>query len=293
MAMTLKSIGITIGYSLLLLLLSLSLFLLASYRNARFIAPRSTTRSTRAMFLIPETPLVCCPHRRQRQRQRRLQRTRGRRGRRSGRLSVAGGEEKEEEEQSRASIDDDDDTTVDIEGGNEDGYSDSSDEEEGGGDDRDEAAVRAIPLLIKAFGWIPVSLSLDYATLIHGVPHTGSNADADDGMLLKANLDSIVFVKFHELSLRISFYIMLIVFIIALPINITSPGPGKCSGSDEEDCAELTDFEQTTIANIPTASDGNFWLLASRGLGLAIAMLGITIVVCYEVWNEWISNLKL
>ena len=52
-------------------------------------------------------------------------------------------------------------------------------------------------------GWIPWVMSLTYATMLSGVPGTGTREKGLSGLMLKVNLDGIVLMRFHHLCFRV------------------------------------------------------------------------------------------
>ena len=54
------------------------------------------------------------------------------------------------------------------------------------------------------WGWVPFVMKLTYATMLSGVPGTGTRDYGLSGLMLKVNLDGIVLIRFHHLCFRVS-----------------------------------------------------------------------------------------
>jgi hypothetical protein len=54
------------------------------------------------------------------------------------------------------------------------------------------------------WGWVPWVMKLTYATMLSGVPGTGTRDGGLSGLMLKVNLDGIVLMRFHHLCFRVS-----------------------------------------------------------------------------------------
>ena len=176
-------------------------------------------------------------------------------------------------------------------------------------------------------GWIPHVLGLSYDDMLTGVEGTGSrdvtgggrdaklgvdglaeegmapsSSSPREGTLLQVNLDSIVIDRFHEMCLKMTFWIMLVSLSVALPLNYT----GGCYtndlaflGSDipyESVCPQnMTQYLRTTIANVPTKPDfddgtsflhSRFRQLWGRSFGLVVVVWIITYIVCHILKKE-------
>jgi hypothetical protein len=77
------------------------------------------------------------------------------------------------------------------------------------------------------WGWIPWVMSLTYATMLSGVPGTGTREKGLSGLMLKVNLDGIVLMRFHHLCLRVCSLAVFLYVLVALPV------------SDEHGCMSL------------------------------------------------------
>jgi hypothetical protein len=149
-----------------------------------------------------------------------------------------------------------------------------------------------------AFKWISWSMKMSYPDLMAGIPGTGTRSKGLAGPPLKVNLDGIIMLKYHVLLLKISLLATLLCLLVVLPLTTTAEcdvdvlGSGTCDLTDG-----LTDFESTTIANIPplrynsstTKSDDvthvrQFWVgnTTLRYLGIAVVALIIYWYTCRE-----------
>jgi hypothetical protein len=109
--------------------------------------------------------------------------------------------------------------------------------------------------------WIPWALNLSYQEMLDGIPGTGTRQNGHEGPLLKINMDGVILVKFHTLCLKVAVLSTILCIAIVLPLNYTA-------GCDLTDLAalestecqaiqNLTNFEITTLANIPSLEDAN------------------------------------
>jgi hypothetical protein len=100
--------------------------------------------------------------------------------------------------------------------------------------------------------WVPWALSLSYKEMLEGIPGTGTRSNGWSGAMLKCNLDDIVVIKFHALCLRVAIFATILCLVITLPLNYTAPcDPLRQGVSVCANITDLTNFEQTTLANIP------------------------------------------
>lgn len=104
-------------------------------------------------------------------------------------------------------------------------------------------------------------MQLTYATMLAGVPGTGTRDGGLSGALLKVNLDGIVLLRFHHLCLRVCTLATFLYLLVVLPLYATA----QCSkqtvffeGDNQTDlqsveCQEsnLTDYQRLTLANVP------------------------------------------
>ena len=107
-------------------------------------------------------------------------------------------------------------------------------------------------------GWIDWVLSLSYDTMLRGVPGTGTRKGGLQGRMLNVNLDGVILLRFHHLGLKVSMLTMILALFIVLPINLTAP----CFTENFEltencDNKNLTDYQTTTLANIPQVTSYN------------------------------------
>lgn len=134
------------------------------------------------------------------------------------------------------------------------------------------------------FGWISWCMSLSFDTMLRGVPGTGTRKGGLEGALLKANLDSIILIKFHDLCLKVCALTTFLAMVFILPLNWTA----TCV-----DC-RLTDYETTTLANIPPITkDNNGSDLLFRLYMIVICNWIVVIYSLHLVDIEWKENLGL
>ena len=105
---------------------------------------------------------------------------------------------------------------------------------------------------IYGIAWIPWTLSLSYKQMLEGIPGTGTRKDGWSGALLKCNLDGIIVIKFHALCFKVAIFATFLCLVLILPLNITAECDPEVSGADIcTNITLLTNFEATTLANIP------------------------------------------
>jgi hypothetical protein len=103
--------------------------------------------------------------------------------------------------------------------------------------------------------WIFWSWRQTYPELLAGIPGTGTRSGGWAGPTLKVNLDGIIMLKYHVLLLKVAVLATVLCTVVILPINLTATcdprifGRGTC-----QTVFDLTDFERTTISNIPPLS---------------------------------------
>jgi len=109
-------------------------------------------------------------------------------------------------------------------------------------------------LLFLGCSWIPWSWRLTYPDMLGGIPGTGTRNNGWAGPTLKVNLDGIIMLKYHALLSRVAILVTILCTLIVLPINVSTTqcdpeffGEGTC-----QTIQNLTDFQRTTIANIPS-----------------------------------------
>jgi hypothetical protein len=171
------------------------------------------------------------------------------------------------------------------------------------------------------FGWIPWTLSLTYAELLHGIPGTGTRKGGLEGSLLKVNMDGIVMLRFHALCRRMAFMAAFLFLVVLLPSYYSAQcsrnGNDSTTGSStstfwlyptadgstsnqtyqcDSPLYNLTDYERTTMANVPPASKTN---LADNSITLG-RLFGTTIMfwilLAYSMYilnQEWIQLLAM
>ena len=73
------------------------------------------------------------------------------------------------------------------------------------------------------------------------------------GPLLKCTLDDIVLIKFHALCWKVALFSMVLCLLVVLPLNYTAECDPAVIGSVEcDELLNMTDFEQTTLAHVPS-----------------------------------------
>jgi len=102
------------------------------------------------------------------------------------------------------------------------------------------------------WGWVPWVMKLTYATMLGGVPGTGTRDDGRSGLLLKVNLDGIVLMRFHHLCFRVSILAAFLYTLIVLPVFRTSRCSMVSGDFDSPSCLTQTisDYERFTIENV-------------------------------------------
>ena len=135
-----------------------------------------------------------------------------------------------------------------------------------------------------SFYWIPWALGLSYQELMDGIPGTGTRNNGWDGPLLKCNLDGIILIKYHALALKVSILATVLCLLIVLPVNVTA----QCSDPSSQVCqamANLTDYERTTLAHIPSLEDlkksryGDFLIHDYNGRLYAVVLVAWVIYI--------------
>ena len=165
--------------------------------------------------------------------------------------------------------------------------------------DAPESQKRGNPYL----GWIAWCNALSYEVLLKGVPGTGTRNQGLDGILLKVNLDGIVLLRFQALCLKIVILINFLTLVVILPLNITArctyeQYQGATVGCFEQsDEYNLTNYEITTLANIPDLSENVTYvesiISTTRGGTLArlYAIVFCTWIIAYatcrRIYWEW------
>jgi len=148
------------------------------------------------------------------------------------------------------------------------------------------------------FGWIPWCNELSYDQLLRGVPGTGTRQGGLQGALLKVNLDGIVLLRFHALCMRITLVATFLCLVIILPLNLSA----RCwnfSNTDAQNCNiatyNLTNYERTTLANIPSlaAATQAPSTILGRLYGIVLCSWLICLYACMAIQQEWIEMLAL
>lgn len=103
--------------------------------------------------------------------------------------------------------------------------------------------------------WVPWALRLTYVEMMEGIPGTGTRSDGWSGANLRCNMDSIIMLRFHSLCLRVAVLATILCLGIVLPVNLTAPCDPELVGEDIcYNITNLTNFDKTTLANIPQLS---------------------------------------
>ena len=153
------------------------------------------------------------------------------------------------------------------------------------------------------FGWIRWVLSMTYDTMLKGVPGTGTRHGGLSGALLKVNLDGIILLRYHALLRRITLVAAFLFIVILLPIYYTSQCWQFNTQAEYDQCfpnatnvTALTNYERTTIANVPPAdaqtistSGGILWRLYMT----VVCFWVIVIYVLRALGNEWVQVLAM
>ncbi|KAL7557538.1 hypothetical protein ACA910_019251 [Epithemia clementina (nom. ined.)] len=166
-------------------------------------------------------------------------------------------------------------------------------------------------------GWIPWTLNLSYETLLQGIPGTGTRQEGQSGSLLRCNLDAIVLLRFHALGLKVSAVATLLCCGL-LPLYWTSEchsvqqqesqydyyyNGNQATAEQEQNwrydaCASaannLTNYERTTIANVPSFVPDQGDELVPAGGGYGVYHQNQTLVRLYAaVVTLWILTAYL
>jgi hypothetical protein len=153
------------------------------------------------------------------------------------------------------------------------------------------------------FGWIPWTLRLSYDAMLEGIPGTGTRENGHGGSMLKVNLDGIVLLRFHAVCLRVSLLAAVIFVIFLVPAYLSA----QCFDVSECDAAyNLTDYQRTTLANVPnavvgdaavhairTAAGGGGEFIMWRLYAVVISFWIVASYLCYELKQEWAQILAM
>ena len=158
------------------------------------------------------------------------------------------------------------------------------------------------------FGWIRWVLALDYDTMLRGVPGTGTRNNGMEGSLLRVTLDSVVLIRFHSLAMRVSALASVLLLVFIMPMYISAQCYRLSDGEAQErpGCASvtynLTNYERTTIANVPSLSDANAFTTIVNAEHNGIVARLYFVVFCFWIINgyllqqlkkEWIQLLAM
>ena len=102
------------------------------------------------------------------------------------------------------------------------------------------------------WGWVPWVMKLTYATMLSGVPGTGTRDNGLSGLMLKVNLDGIVLIRFHQLCFRVSFLAAILYILIVLPVYKTAQCSVVGGDFDLPKCVQqnFTAYQRLTIENV-------------------------------------------
>jgi hypothetical protein len=131
-----------------------------------------------------------------------------------------------------------------------------------------------------------------------------------EGSMLRANMDGIVLLRFHSVCYKITKVATFVCLAFILPMNLTGrcyedqqQGGSVYPGCQSSESFNLTNYDRTTLANIPALSTGdddassnwgfNFGSLLGRMYGIAFITWIITIYACYILRQEWIELLAM
>lgn len=101
--------------------------------------------------------------------------------------------------------------------------------------------------------WIGWAYYLTYDECIKGIPGTGTRKDGTEGPLLKANLDTIIMLRYHTLLFKVGMVVFVLCTFVLFPVNWTARcdvevfGYGTCFLRFNNQ----TFFERSSIANVP------------------------------------------
>mmetsp|Transcript_24476 Transcript_24476/g.59936 ORF Transcript_24476/g.59936 Transcript_24476/m.59936 type:complete len:1293 (+) Transcript_24476:346-4224(+) len=73
--------------------------------------------------------------------------------------------------------------------------------------------------------WIKWVMGLSEATLLHGVPGTGTRKGGLEGSMLYVTLDCIVLIRFHRLGRKLAALATVLCLFVLMPLYITTPQP--------------------------------------------------------------------
>lgn len=102
------------------------------------------------------------------------------------------------------------------------------------------------------WGWVPWVMKLTYATMLNGVPGTGTRDYGLSGLMLKVNLDGIVLIRFHHLCFRVSCLAAILYVLIVLPVYQTAQCSVVGGDLDLPKCIQqnFTAYQRLTIENV-------------------------------------------
>jgi len=86
--------------------------------------------------------------------------------------------------------------------------------------------------------------------MLEGIPGTGTREGGLSGSMLRVNMDYIVLLRFHSYGLRISSVAAFLYLVVLLPLYWTDGCTGEETGDLKEYCKNITDYDQTTLANV-------------------------------------------
>jgi len=171
--------------------------------------------------------------------------------------------------------------------------------------------------------WLFWAMRQHYIDLLSGIPGTGTRNNGWSGPTLKTNVDAVIQIRFHMLQLKVSVVATILMMFMLLPLYYsTKCDPIQLGLQTCLNQLNLTDFEQTTISNVPqfdfnpllnstTAVVINetytfiieprdpyktrLWVpgLTGRFVAPVLVVAIITFYACYLLWYEWVECIAL
>lgn len=172
--------------------------------------------------------------------------------------------------------------------------------------------------------WIKWVMSLDYTTLLKGVPGTGTRQGGLSGSMLHVTLDSIVLLRFHALGRKLTMLATLLCLGLLLPLYLTTPQqqwleiPNENCTSASTQCSNFTLkpyyhsnlYKKTTLGNVPNlfyvAENQNYFKMNEsdpyevpqdtfifRLRASVLVVWLVTIYAFYLLQEEWIQMVLL
>mmetsp|Transcript_13295 Transcript_13295/g.38291 ORF Transcript_13295/g.38291 Transcript_13295/m.38291 type:complete len:1346 (+) Transcript_13295:296-4333(+) len=148
-------------------------------------------------------------------------------------------------------------------------------------------------------GWFIWATNLSYQDMLRGIPGTGTRDDGKSGYYLRCNLDGLVLVRMQALCFKIAMLVTFGCMAFILPINLSVQCKSSVVGSTAcNSLRNLTDFEQTTLANLPslemiTAETFVASSIVARFYAIVAFAYVIYIYTAMLLWREWVDLLAL